>query len=257
MSVKALNWRLLFCGSTIAAMLGVILMSSPSEEASAATSSIEAVSPLPVSSWASGARARRQKAEWLSAKQEEFYNDGIEAGTAAFHLLRPGVDPKRANPTYGPFAPSGGFHWWSVHARYQMVYHPTGSVYDSVRDSCQASYSRLIENGNITAAVVPDTGADYKVVATFDDFAITTLQDVMANRVTHGNGDFTDWFGLKHLSGELPTEMMAVLISEKEAFLPISFTALAQSGATPVSIDVANALDFTTATMIADSLNDS
>lgn len=178
---------------------------------------------------ASRAAAATQQEQALAAAVEA----GLERNSAGFHLVRQGDDPDWRNGNQGPFSPRPEFSFISVRVAYtSMVYQnrfeglaPTGRP----GASAVLSIERLFANALCKASIQQEAGGTYKVVATFSPRSIQALRVLTANKFENADGSFVDWYWASRQSTDPPSKMIAAVVWNNLAYLPVDCQALLTS----------------------------
>jgi hypothetical protein len=81
------------------------------------------------------------------------------------------------------------------------------------------------------------------------------LRQLTANKHVNQGVDFTDWFDITHPSGDAPTAMVIVAVSNNKAYTPIAVDVITSHPPGYVDVTVATGLTSNDATILATRLN--
>ncbi len=192
-------------------------------------------------SFAAATPARLREIEWFMQKYSDLAENGMEPGTAGFHICRPEEDSLWSLKY--TVKQSAGKYWWpSASAMYVAHY----SFSNSRERSPQVSYQRQIQGPIVEYAVVPQGDGLFRLEGFFDTSAIGVLQAMIGT--TDSPVSYVDWFWRTRPAGTLPTDMRAAVVADDQVYLPFSMRDIATGAIEPTVIlakdmDEAGALD--------------
>lgn len=191
--------------------------------------------PDPESAFAifvAGTAARRQREDAAINLDNEIHLNGLEAGRAGLHLIRPPSDPQWS-AAYGPWHPTLDYWWCSVPVHYENIEYQR-RIPESVHPapwlswSAVVSQTRVFDNSLcvISAAQVQDES--FEVRLTFEKQSIEALQALLRPKWHAVDGQQTDWYWVSHPVGAPVTPMVVGLASDNRLYLPIDVQQLIQ-----------------------------
>jgi hypothetical protein len=189
------------------------------------------------------AAIRDQQDDADTQLEDQIILNGMEAGKAGFHLLRPTSDSSWG-AAYGRYAAHYDYRWFDVPVRYSDVEYqrlvPETEIPGFLENTTAlVSQRRIFSNALATASVVSDGGGTFSVRATFPSRSVAALQALLAPTTTFPeSGEFADWYRKTRVNGSASTPMGVAVVSEHIAFLPFVIqdviAAATQSGSTVI-----------------------
>lgn len=165
-------------------------------------------------------QARKQRSLSTTDLHVNALQNGLEPGTAGFHLYRPwGVWP--GDLMDDQFTGSPDWHFVKTITPFTQAFqNPRLDVIPMIPVSLEKPFS----NAFATLAKHPLGNSEWEVRATFGTRALDVI------RLSHGTSSsvtaYTDWYNIRHPNGGPSTEMTAVLVYRGVALLPFSVTSM-------------------------------
>ncbi len=187
--------------------------------------------------------------------------NGMEAGKAGFHLLRPVSDPLWS-AQYGRLQPHYDYRWYDIPVRYGDVEYqrrlPLSSFPGFIAPhAALVSQKRNISNALGSASTQADSNGLYKVVFTLQPRGVAALQALLQPTTTFpASSEFADWYRMTLPNGAASTPMVVAVVANHIAYLPIVVQdVIASATSAGAAVVVANRLTATEAADLTSKLN--
>jgi hypothetical protein len=188
---------------------------------------------------------------WKAQVLSDYAANGVAAGDAEFHLLRPGTDPAFREGRFSNAPHSSGWHdFWSITPRYQAGYTFPDSA-GLFPSTVQVGIGDLFSSRWVASATAVLDGGTYRVDLEFGQSAVQHFATLIDSEDDYSQ---LDWFGLKPAPGGGDTEMKAVVVADNIAYRPFSVTSIVQGNLYDTPITVADELTQAEADLLVDRL---
>ncbi len=214
----------------------------------------------PVALHTATAVPRQQRENADDMLQNEITLNGMEAGKAGFHLLRPPSDPQWT-AGYGRWHATLDYRWWDVPVKYEDVEYqrlvPAGvDPNPAFSPTALVSQARVFLNSLGSATATLEASGTYKVEFAFTARGMAALQALLAPTSPIVNGRQDDWYRVDLPVASPTTPMVVVVVSQDLVYLPVNVQdLLAASGGGPGVVVVADRLSQISANELSARLN--
>ena len=190
----------------------------------------------------SGAMERHQREDAEDLLLREIVENGMEAGKAGFHLIRPPSDPMWS-AAYGRYQPTLDYTWCDVpvyygNIEYQRILPECVHPLPMYSPSAVLSQARVFANSLCVVSAGPAEGESYVVKGFFSAQSIAALRKLLAPKSAVVNERQSDWYYLDQPVGAPSTPMLVAIASDHKLYLPINIQDLIRSASSSGALAV-------------------
>jgi hypothetical protein len=223
-------------------------------------SALQGTTASPVALHTATAVRRQQSESADDALQNEITLNGMEAGKAGFHLLRPPSDPQWT-AGFSRWHATLDYRWWDVpvnygDVEYQRLVPASIDPNPAYSPTAVVSQARVFSNSLGAATAILEPSGTYKVEFAFTARGVAALQALLEPTSPIVNGRQDDWYRVDLPVGSPPTPMVVVVVSQDLVYLPVNVQDLiTATGGGPGAVVVADRLSQATANELTLRLN--